>query len=234
MTNVEALKGVYVSLGGELTDTYPSIANGAPVSDYVIIPDVISAISVKATGAIELPTTTTADNGKLLTVVDGVWNKANAPAELPAVSATDNGDVLTVVDGEWNKAAAPTELPAVTADDNGDVLTVANGVWSKAAPSGGSKVYTITNETASVYTLEVTQGTVWNEVVTNSNPDVYIKLPSKNAFFRPFVNLNGEYLFACITDLNSSAKTITITEFVLVNNASSFNVVPHSHTISYT
>jgi len=47
MTNVEALKNLYISCGGQLTDKYDDIANGIPVSDYVITPDLINAISQK-------------------------------------------------------------------------------------------------------------------------------------------------------------------------------------------
>lgn len=42
-STVEALQSVYLEKGGALTDTYPDIANGAPVGDYVTIPDMISA-----------------------------------------------------------------------------------------------------------------------------------------------------------------------------------------------
>lgn len=48
-TTVEALKGLYVVLGGQLTDTYTDIAGGIAVSDYVLIPDMIQAITQKAT-----------------------------------------------------------------------------------------------------------------------------------------------------------------------------------------
>lgn len=71
-TTVEALKSLYVALGGQLTDTYNSIAGGIAVSDYVLIPDAIKAISQVATGA-ELPAVTAEDNGKVLKVVDGKW-----------------------------------------------------------------------------------------------------------------------------------------------------------------
>lgn len=43
--NVEALKALYVALGGALTDTYADIAGGAPVSEYSLICDVIFAIA---------------------------------------------------------------------------------------------------------------------------------------------------------------------------------------------
>lgn len=42
-TTVMALQSLYVKLGGELTDAYDGIADGIPVGDYVLIPDVIEA-----------------------------------------------------------------------------------------------------------------------------------------------------------------------------------------------
>lgn len=103
-TTVEALKALYVTLGGQLTDYYSDIAGGVAVSDYVLIPDCIQAITHKVSSiGIELPAVTAADNGDVLTVVNGAWAKADAPKELPAVTAEDNGDVLKVVDGAWDK-----------------------------------------------------------------------------------------------------------------------------------
>lgn len=42
-----ALQNLYVAMGGELTDTYDTICDGAKVSDYVTIPDMINAIAIK-------------------------------------------------------------------------------------------------------------------------------------------------------------------------------------------
>lgn len=54
MNTIEALKALYVSLGGALTDIYENIAGGIAVSNYVIIPDIIAAIAgfigIKETG----------------------------------------------------------------------------------------------------------------------------------------------------------------------------------------
>lgn len=51
---------------------------------------------------IELPAVTSADNGKILGVSNGVWAAIDAPVELPTVSSTDNGKVLGVVEGTWD------------------------------------------------------------------------------------------------------------------------------------
>lgn len=72
--NVNALKELYKAFGGKLTDTYQDIADGAAVGDYSLIADCILAIAQLASSAgIELPVVTSADNGKVLKVVDGKW-----------------------------------------------------------------------------------------------------------------------------------------------------------------
>ena len=68
-TTVEALKALYVALGGSAAD----------VADITIIPDMINAMGplaealVAAAGEKELPAVKTADNDKVLTVVSGKW-----------------------------------------------------------------------------------------------------------------------------------------------------------------
>lgn len=92
-TTVDALKALYVALGGTASD----------VADLNVIPDVINKIAEHITsgGTAELPTVTAENDGDVLTVVDGAWAAAAPEAELPAVTAEDNGKVLKVVDGEW-------------------------------------------------------------------------------------------------------------------------------------
>lgn len=47
MNTIKSLQDLYIKLGGSLTDTYSTIANGIPVSDYTTIPDVIDAVNQK-------------------------------------------------------------------------------------------------------------------------------------------------------------------------------------------
>lgn len=94
INTIEALQGLYVALGGELSD----------VANVTTIPEMLTAISTvaaTAAGGGELPAVTSSDNGDVLTVVSGNWAKAAPAAQLPAVTADDNGKVLKVVNGVW-------------------------------------------------------------------------------------------------------------------------------------
>lgn len=75
MNTVEALKALYVALGGS-ADT---------VANMVIIPDVIAAIATLVSEGLpgSLPAVTADDNGDVLTVVEGEWTAAApvAPAQ---------------------------------------------------------------------------------------------------------------------------------------------------------
>ena len=70
--NVYALKELFKALGGDLTDTYAAIADGAAVGDYSTIADCILAIA-QIVGGSKLPEVSADDNGKVLKVVDGEW-----------------------------------------------------------------------------------------------------------------------------------------------------------------
>lgn len=80
MSNLDALRALYVAVGGALTDTHADINDGSPVSDYTLLSDVIAATAAKiAAGSMnELPKVTSSDNGKVLTVVSGKWAKASS------------------------------------------------------------------------------------------------------------------------------------------------------------
>ena len=55
MTNLKALKDLYVQAGGKLTDSYEDIFGGYPVSRYTLLADVIEAISRVVGSGGELP-----------------------------------------------------------------------------------------------------------------------------------------------------------------------------------
>lgn len=69
-TNVEALKDLYVKMGG----------NAADVADKTQIAEMIDACSsIYEKPEAELPSVKATDNGKVLTVVDGKWAAAALP-----------------------------------------------------------------------------------------------------------------------------------------------------------
>jgi len=221
-TNVQALKDLYVKLGGSLADTYSDIADGAAVSNYVTISDMIEACSkVAGGGGSALPEVTGSDNGDVLTVVEGAWAKAAPSAELPAVTGSDNGDVLTVVEGAWAKAAPSAELPAVTGSDNGEVLMVVEGAWAKGNV-GEALMFTIT-KSGGKYTSSVSPADIYNHV---ANGGLAIALHKKtNAapvlryFSQSFLGDNGygdgEVVFAQ-HNYNTSYETSTDETFQLI------------------
>ncbi len=70
MTNVDALKDLYVTLGGKEDD----------VKDITTSADMIVALKTVVSALI--PTVTAEDNGKVLTVVDGKWEASDAVAKV--------------------------------------------------------------------------------------------------------------------------------------------------------
>lgn len=73
MGNVEALKGLYVALGGDADD----------VADITLISDMITEIAKVVTTAVakELPEVDAEDNGKVLKVIEGKWAVGNDATE---------------------------------------------------------------------------------------------------------------------------------------------------------
>ena len=72
MKNVDALKLVYVALGGSADDVKGITKNPDMIAKLAdIIPTAIAA---------ELPEVSSTNNGQVLTVVSGEWAAANLPA----------------------------------------------------------------------------------------------------------------------------------------------------------
>lgn len=103
INTIEALQGLYVALGGDISD----------VANVTTIPEMLTLISTVAEAAAsELPVVNASDNGNVLTVVNGKWGKANVPKELPAVTGDDIGKVLGVVSDGESGAEYALETPA--------------------------------------------------------------------------------------------------------------------------
>lgn len=108
---------------GELVDLYVKYGGSrADLTGKETTAEMIDAIEqIYHDNGDTLPTVTSDDNGKVLSVVNGEWDKANVPAELPAVTAEDNGKVLMVVNGEWDAAEIESNDFLVSySEDNGE------------------------------------------------------------------------------------------------------------------
>lgn len=90
MTNVEALKEVFIALGGNAED-FTATTND-------------EAIALIATVATVLPTVTSSDNGKVLAVVDGQWDKTELSGGVLLVHGTGS-----FADG-WTMDKTPAEI----------------------------------------------------------------------------------------------------------------------------
>ena len=69
MLNIDALKNVYVALGGD-ADDFTATTNDEAIN-------LVATVIPSALGAI-LPAVSAEDNGDILKVVDGEWAKASA------------------------------------------------------------------------------------------------------------------------------------------------------------
>ena len=113
-TNLEALRGLYVALGG----------NAADVADITTLPEMLEKISTVASAAAsELPAVTSSDNGKALIVSSGKWQKGTV---LPSVTSSNVGKVLAVdSNGKW-AAQSNMAMVEATFEKNGDVFSVSS------------------------------------------------------------------------------------------------------------
>lgn len=75
-TNLEQLKAIYAALGGTPADVADLTDNAAVLAQIALQ----AALVASAASATELPAVKTADNGKVLTVVNGKWAAAALPS----------------------------------------------------------------------------------------------------------------------------------------------------------
>lgn len=136
-TNVQALKNLYVALGGDASD----------VENLTTSSEVITAMeSVAASAASELPAVKASDAGKNLTVnSSGKWAAIMPEDELPAVTTSDNGKVLGVSNGKWTKTSLTDTDLIVIINENGGVFSIAlapsySDLLSYIKVSGSAKV----------------------------------------------------------------------------------------------
>ena len=122
-TNVQALKNLYVALGGEAAD----------VENLQTSAEVITALNdVAAAAATELPVVAKKDAGKTLTVNgNGKW-AAIMPEDV--IDDSEASETKTYSSSKIASLIPADELPAVTSEDNGKLLGVVNGAWAAKFP----------------------------------------------------------------------------------------------------
>lgn len=85
---------------------FPPIKDGVTADNTTYSSNKIEELVAEA-GKSELPSVTSADEGKVLTVgSDGSWKAAPVPNELPAVTNADNTKILRVYEGKWVKQSS--------------------------------------------------------------------------------------------------------------------------------
>lgn len=75
-TNLEQSKAIYAALGGTPADVADLTDNAAVLAQIALQ----AALVASAASATELPAVKAADNGKVLTVVNGKWAAADLPS----------------------------------------------------------------------------------------------------------------------------------------------------------
>lgn len=107
----KALKKLYLKIVGTNTK---GVSAGKILSDLADnFPDISG----------NLPSVTSADNGKALLVINGAWGKG-VIAVLPAVTSADDGKILKVEKGAWTLGDETSELPVPTSEDIGKTVVV--------------------------------------------------------------------------------------------------------------
>lgn len=141
----EALKWIYASLGGDITDL-------AAVDDITVILNAIAKLDTvqKIKSATELPAVSSTDNGDVLTVVDGEWDKA-APG-----------------------GGGGSDLPDTPAQDGTYTLqnTVSSGAGTLAWVSGGGGENLVVHMDADTFTLDKTWQEIFTAVSTGISASV--------------------------------------------------------------
>ena len=138
-----------------------------------------------------LPDVTTADNGKVLTVVNGEWDKAESQS-LPAVTTADNDKTLAVVNGNWAKVEPGykcSEEEQSTTNYDGSLTTVQRGskyrvTFTPLQPISGDSITVTLNGTD--YVLPENQYGGYGEYDGNADAPIFTTYPCY------VMRLNGE------------------------------------------
>ena len=89
---------IYIAVGGTIDMTSPA-NKGVTFTDEELkaLGGDFNFVPIREAGASDLPEVDNSDNGDVLAVVDGAWAKSAPPSGLPTCTSEDVGKVLTVV-----------------------------------------------------------------------------------------------------------------------------------------
>ena len=135
-----------INISGILKGENNKIVPATPGVDYVVPGDsTVTSVNGKTGDVIisEVPSVTASDNGKVATVVNGVWStkhpttyssfrgaSVSAEGGMGLVPSPKKGQQNRYLKGDGTWADV---LPQVAASDNGKFLRVVNGAWAVAA-----------------------------------------------------------------------------------------------------
>ena len=113
---------------GDSVSITPTLNSGTQIATYTINSTSGTLYAPTPTAVSASNTGTGATIGSITVGTTTTTLKSN----VPAAAAADNGKVLTIVNGAWAAASAGSGLPSVTSADNGKFLRVVEGVWAAA------------------------------------------------------------------------------------------------------